>query len=182
MPANRPLEERDLIEAAVAWLRANLPGSWKIDSTSQTFASQDPTRPSRVIDALVSLNAPQGLGTNLLVEAKSTFTPRDAERFQFGLARQLRLLNSGYPILVVAPWLSERAQEVLAADEINYLDLTGNARIALSNPPLFIRSKGASRNPSPAPAEQLASRDRRRGALSALSSMSILHTESVRSP
>ncbi|MGH9205241.1 MAG: hypothetical protein ACRD1G_01570, partial [Acidimicrobiales bacterium] len=105
----------------------------------------------RVVDALITITAPQGGGTTLLVEAKSTFAPRDAQRFLSGMASQLRILNPNYPVLVVAPWLSERAQEVLAAEDINYLDLTGNARIALNYPPLFITYKGASRNPTPSP-------------------------------
>ena len=67
------------------------------------------------------------------------------------MARQLRNLNPNYPILVVAPWLSERAQEVLIEENINYLDLTGNVRIALNHPALFVTHRGASRNPTPSP-------------------------------
>jgi hypothetical protein len=151
MAANLPSEEKTLIEQAVSWFRTNLPANWKVDATSQTMASQDPTRPPRVVDALITIAAPQGGGTSILVEAKSTFTPRDAERFLSGMASQLRILNPNYPILVVAPWLSERAQEVLTAQDINYLDLTGNVRIALNYPPVFITYKGASRNPAPLP-------------------------------
>jgi hypothetical protein len=54
-------------------------------------------------------------------------------------------------VLVVAPWLSERAQERLRAEEINYLDLTGNAFLQLENPTLFIQTQGAARDPAPAP-------------------------------
>jgi hypothetical protein len=40
---------------------------------------------------------------------------------------------------------------MLAADNLNFLDLTGNARISLDNPVVFIESAGAARNPEPAP-------------------------------
>src|ERR1700691_304691 len=126
MPANVATEEKNLIEGALSRLREILPGSWKAEATSQTMASQDPTRPARVVDALITITSPQGMATTVLVEAKSTFAPRDVERFLSGVVNQLRILNQGYPILVVAPWLSERSQEVLKAEDINYLDLTGN--------------------------------------------------------
>ncbi|MCU1362839.1 MAG: hypothetical protein JWM55_667 [Acidimicrobiaceae bacterium] len=151
MTANINLEERNLIEQAVTWFQVNLPPTWKAEATSQTVISPGPSQTSRVVDALLTISTPQGGGTNFLVEAKPTFAPRDAERFLTGMARQLRLLNPSYPILVVTPWLSERSQEVLTAEDINYLDLTGNVRIALNHPSIFIYSKGAPRNPTPSP-------------------------------
>jgi hypothetical protein len=152
MPTNSPLEEKYLINQAISWLHANLPETWKVEAGSQTVVSPGQARPPRVIDTFITLTPPQqGGGINLLVEAKSTFAPRDAERLFSGMAQQLRLLSSNYPILVVTPWLSERAQEILAKEDTNYLDLTGNVRIALNHPPVFITHKGASRNPSPSP-------------------------------
>jgi len=151
MSANLLPEERNLIEQAISWFRNNLPSTWKTEATSQTMASTGPSQPNRVVDVLITISTPQGGGINFLVEAKSTFAPRDAERFLSGMARPLRILNPNYPILVVTPWLSERAQEVLTAEDINYLDFTGNVRIALNHPSLFISSNGASRNPAPSP-------------------------------
>ncbi len=151
MAANSISEERSLIKEAVNWFRNNLPATWKAEATSQTVVSSGPSQTNRVVDALLTISTPQSGGTNFLVEAKSTFAPRDAERFLSGMARQLRILNPNYPILVVTPWLSERAQEVLTAEDINYLDFTGNVRIALNHPSIFISSKGASRNPTPSP-------------------------------
>ena len=151
MTANLLSEEKDLIERTLSWFRSNLPETWKIESTSQTMASPGPSQFARTVDNLISITPPQGSGINFLVEAKSNFAPRDAERFLTGMARQLRVLNPNYPILVVTPWLSERAQEVLTAEDINYLDFTGNVRIALNYPSVFITSKGTSRNPQPSP-------------------------------
>src|ERR1039458_6850217 len=136
MMANTTPEEKYLINQAVSWLQANLPETWKVEAASQTVVSPGQSRPPRVIDAFITLTPPQqGGGINLLVEAKSTFAPRDAERLFSGMVQQLRLLSSNYPILVVTPWLSERAQEILAKEDTNYLDLTGNARVDLTNQP-----------------------------------------------
>lgn len=151
MTANSISEEKYLISEAISWLQANLPEAWKVEAASQAIVSPGQSRPPRVIDTFIALTPPQqNGGVNLLVEAKTNFAPRDAERLFSGMAQQLRLLSSNYPILVVAPWLSERAQEILAKEDTNYLDLTGNVRIALNYPPVFITHKGATRNPSPA--------------------------------
>jgi hypothetical protein len=151
MAANLISEEKNLIERALSWFRSNMPKTWNIESMSQTIASPGPFQSARTVDNLINITPPQGGGVNFLVEAKSNFAPRDAERFLTGMARQLRILNPNYPILVVAPWLSERTQEILIAEDINYLDFTGNVRIALNYPPVFITSKGTSRNPQPSP-------------------------------
>lgn len=152
MSANLSSEQRTLIEQAISWLQANLPETWKAEGTSQTIPSASQLRTPKIVDALITITPPQqGGGVNLLVEVKTTFAPRDAERLFSGMARQLRDLTPSYPILVVTPWLSERAQEVLIKEDINFLDLTGNVRIALNYPALFITHRGASRNPTPSP-------------------------------
>jgi hypothetical protein len=150
MTANLISEENSLLEAAVSQLRSTLPASWKVEVGNRAVAGQDPTRPPTQIDALLEIQGPQGQGgVSLMVEAKRVLTPRDAERLFSGTARRYRQLNPNTPVLVVAPWLSTRTRNVLAADDINYLDLTGNVRISLQYPPLFIISKGASRDPAP---------------------------------
>lgn len=53
--------------------------------------------------------------------------------------------------MVVAPWLSSRTQELLVAEGMNYIDLTGNALVRLENPALFIETDGAACDPSPPP-------------------------------
>lgn len=154
MTANSLSEEKLLIGRAISWLHTNLPETWRTEPASQTIISPGSSRAPTVVDTLITITPPQqGGGVQLLVEARATFAPRDAEQLFSGVARQLRNLNLNYPILVVAPWLSERTQEVLTTEGINYLDLTGNVRIALNNPPVFITHRGAARNPTPSPRE-----------------------------
>ncbi|MHB8695673.1 MAG: hypothetical protein ACYDHH_31015 [Solirubrobacteraceae bacterium] len=69
-----------------------------------------------------------------------------------GLSRTLRAF-ANVSVLVVAPWLSARTQELLRREEINYVDLTGNAWIRADYPAVFIRTVGAARNPAPAERE-----------------------------
>lgn len=101
-------------------------------------------------DAGIDLGPERGAFATLAVEARAEISPRDAERLLSGVARSLRALAGNTPILVVAPWLSARTQQLLTEEGINFLDLTGNALIRLDNPALFLQSAGATRNPEPA--------------------------------
>jgi hypothetical protein len=85
----------------------------------------------------------------LAVEARRSLDPRDVERLLPGLGRTIRALAGYISILVVAPWLSTRTRELLAAERINYVDLTGNALIRLENPALYLETTGSTRNPRP---------------------------------
>ena len=105
---------------------------------------------ARTLDAAIDIRANNGTSTTVAVEARRSFSPRDAELLFSGVARSLRALASHIPVLVVAPWLSPRTQELLVAEDINYLDLSGNARLQLDNPALSLKSLGAQRNPAPA--------------------------------
>jgi hypothetical protein len=149
MSANLRSQEKYLIEWAVSWFDNNLPAAWKAEASSLRMGSPDPSRPDQLVDGLITIAPLQGASISFLVEATSTFAPRDAELFLMRMARQLRVLSPNYPILVVTPWLSERSQEILTSQNINYLDFTGNVRIALDWPSVFISSKGATRNPQP---------------------------------
>lgn len=68
------------------------------------------------------------------------------------------------PVLLVAPYLSPRTRELLAREQISYVDLTGNIRIALRNPPMFIETQGAQRDPA-APARGRGIRGAKAGAV-----------------
>ena len=150
MSAKLTSEELRLLDAAVSQLRSTIPASWNVGVGNWAVPGQDPTRPPTQTDPLLEIQGPQEQGgASLMVEPKRVLTPRDAERLFSGTARRYRQLNPSPPVLVVAPWLSTRTCAVLAADDINYLDLTGNVRISLENPPLFIISTGASRDPAP---------------------------------
>ncbi|HMI80392.1 MAG TPA: hypothetical protein VK480_01265 [Solirubrobacterales bacterium] len=58
-------------------------------------------------------------------------------------------MSGNVPLLIVAPWISRRTQDLLVEQGVNYLDQTGNALIKLSNPAVYIESRGSTRNPDP---------------------------------
>lgn len=146
MVANSVSLENELVQAAVAWLGERLPPSWEVGPTNRA----DLRGPSDgAIDAAIDLRAPNGTMATIAVEVKKVFSPRDVDRLLGSLGRVLRKLAGHIPILVVAPWLSPRTQELLRAEGLNYLDLTGNAWVRLENPTLFIQTEGSRRDPMP---------------------------------
>jgi hypothetical protein len=150
MPANASLHETDLVEAAVAWLTGSLPQGWTAERSSWHIAGPHGREPT-TIDPVIQLKGGNATAT-FVVEAKRSVSPRDVERLMAGLSRTLRPL-ANVSVLVVAPWLSARTQELLRDEEINYVDLTGNAWVRADHPAVFIRTVGASRNPEPATRE-----------------------------
>jgi hypothetical protein len=130
-----------LLDAAKTELERRLPEGWKAATT--------PYDTSQGVDVFLSVEGPQGSSQGWLVEAKPSASPR-AIRTLLGsdLVRKLRALDRR-EILLVAPWLSPRSRELLTEEGISYLDLTGNARLSLRYPGLFIETTGSDKNPDP---------------------------------
>jgi len=148
--ANTVSQESQLVDQAVSWLAERLPKGWSA-TRSERMVEGNVGSELRVLDAAIDVKASNATWATLAVEARRSFSPRDAQLLFSGVAGPLRALAGHIPVLVVAPWLSERTQQLLAAEGINFLDLTGNALIRLENPALYLRSAGATRNPVPAP-------------------------------
>lgn len=149
MPATlaAPLDEPgndgtpNLAREAVRILERRLPPRW-------TVALQPSTNPSEDWDLIVKTEMGNGQNT-LLMETRQNFAPRDVAELTGGFVRRLRGRTSQVPILLVAPYISARGRELLTENDINYLDLTGNVRITLEYPGLFVLTEGAQVDPAP---------------------------------
>jgi hypothetical protein len=78
------------------------------------------------------------------VEIRRRLEARDAS----GLVSKARQGTSA-PLLIVSPFLGPRTREVLAELGASYADSTGNLRLELSEPFVFVERPGAERNPWP---------------------------------
>jgi hypothetical protein len=144
MSANVEAREMDGVEDAVLWLRDRVPGSWKVERRPVDSGTR-----GAGTDASIEIQA-GGVFSTVIVEARPRLAPRDVERLFGSLGRKLRASSPHTKLLVVAPWLSARTRALLDAEDVNYIDATGNALVRLDNPALFVRMQGASREPSPA--------------------------------
>jgi len=145
MAANSLQKETPLTDQAVAWLQARMPQGWSVE-----IAELRPGQDQQWADARIDLKGPQGTMGAIVVEEKRSISPRDVLSQLSPQIRSARSMGAHLPLLVIAPWLSERTQALLEEAEINYLDLTGNALLRIDNPPFFLQTTGARRNPAPA--------------------------------
>lgn len=149
MQANSVISETDPIGRAVAWLGERLPERWEVERVGPD--GNTPPDGQLGDDAVLYIRSPNRTIGTLAVQARSSLEPREAAHLLPSLAQTLRRLAGSTPVLVVAPWLSERTRQLLKEQEINYIDLTGNALLSLSSPGLFISADGGTRNPAPRP-------------------------------
>lgn len=90
------------------------------------------------LDAMAHFTSSERRTRTVPVEIKKRISPRTARQF-----------SADEESLVVAPYLSRSVRDVLKERGISYVDQTGNARVILDEPGLFILTSGADSNPSP---------------------------------
>lgn len=134
---NSDVSETQLLGQAVKWLDRKLPPGWTVRSSRKK---------SLLGNATIEVRSPDKKAAALAVEVKRRVEPRDTARLIETFGRSLPAGRSG---LLVAPYLSLRSRELLEQGGLNYLDVTGNARVVLDRPGLLIETQGADRSPLP---------------------------------
>lgn len=134
-----------LLQTFEQQLRLSLPSSWRLVAreTRRSGGNQG-------IDAELELSAPDRTQARLLVEVKRAVEPRDvaATVARINAYKRRRRAGSGQQLAVVAaPYLSPMARERLAGAGAGWFDATGNLRVQLDRPGLFIDRVGAPRSP-----------------------------------
>lgn len=119
---------RRRLDDTVDRLRALVPNEWTVSIKQR--------KPDV---GVISLRANDGAESLISVITRDRLEPRDLDRLW---------LPDG-STLVAASWLSPRSREMLRALNVSFLDRTGNVEIRLGQPALYIRTDGASLNPSP---------------------------------
>lgn len=132
---SRPPTERQLIDLVRATLEPTLPAGW----------GTDVTRGARRADAVLRLSGPDGRSATLVAEAKSIVDARDVPAVRARLRLDDDPETSGG--LVVARYLSPRARQALTEAGLSYVDATGNIRLAVAQPAIFVVKEGADRDP-----------------------------------
>ena len=139
--------ESDVLRALDAAFRERLPEGWEM-----SMAPGERVGPN-IADAVLTVTAPDGSRGVVAVEAKMRVDGRDVQ----GVLDQARMLTVDLPAdgpergppLVAGRFLSRRVRDELARRGVNYADTTGNIRIVLARPGLYISDSGADRDPAP---------------------------------
>ncbi len=114
------------VQRALDVLRRRLPQGWA--------ATESKTRKGSTL----RLRATDGRRAELAVILRKGVVPRDVAALAAASTK---------PALVVAGYLGSRTRELLAEAGISYIDTTGNLRVVVSDPAVFLEASGADKDP-----------------------------------
>ena len=99
------------------------------------------------VDLLAEIASPAGESAVLAVEIKRTLEPRDVLRAVEQVSVITAKTSPPAVAVVAAAYISPRARALLRDRGVGYADTTGNVRIEVSSPGLFIATGGADHDP-----------------------------------
>ena len=139
----------DLMRNAVELIAAKVPGSWRCELMS-------PGPIGSMADGVIELTR-ETQRAYLVVEARSLVNRRDVPDLVERLTQRGEAMKQhGHPVpFVAARYLSSSVQDSLADRGISYADTTGNLRVLIERPDLFLRDVGAGRDPGRGPGRPL---------------------------
>lgn len=108
-----------------------LPPSWRLERPSSTSA--------------VSLRSPDGTTARLTVVRRRKLEPKDVLTLQSSSRQDLK------GTLVTAQFLSPRTRQLLREAGASYADASGNMRVVVDRPGIFIEAEGAQKDPEREP-------------------------------
>jgi len=133
-----PESEAEVMRRGFAMLAERLPDGWTMRMA--------PARNDAGIDGLIEILAADGRSATLVVEAKRVLEGRDVGP----LREQLRALARRVPneqAILMARYLSPPVRAKLAEAGLSYIDATGNMRVEVASPGLFLSDRGADHDP-----------------------------------
>lgn len=139
MATNGAPSSDEVARLVVASVRAALPQEWKVAETFET--RRGPLRP----DIEIEIDAPDGGSARLVVELKQVLERRDVSRV-VEQSRSMTARPTDAPV-VAARYLSPSVRDALAEEGLSYVDATGNMRLVVDRPAVFISAQGQDRDP-----------------------------------
>lgn len=121
------ISDSSLITIASRVLQERLPRGWRVERVDAAGGA-----------LCLRIISKEGRSSELLVSPLSRPDPRAAQQ-----------LPKGRPLLVVAAYLSRGVRETIEEAGASYVDQTGNVRLVLDEPGLFVMTSGAESNPWP---------------------------------
>jgi hypothetical protein len=133
------MNEANLVKQATRMLEIRLPPGWKqrVVGPKKSALNQ--------LDQQIEIASPDGVKARVAIEAKRRVYPRDVRPLKDQLA-----LHAERPYLIAAPFLTATTRRRLEEEHMNYVDTTGNVRLILGRPGMYVQTSGASIDPYPA--------------------------------
>lgn len=138
-PKRQPKTRADVLQASLMLLADRLPAGWKI----RPFPPNGPAETHS--DALWEVKAPDGTSAVLMVEVKLTMERRDLAFLQRQAVSPVKI-SERYGV-VVSRYISPPMRKRLSEAGLSFVDATGNIRLNIPQPGLYIADQGADRDP-----------------------------------
>ncbi|MCC6904066.1 MAG: hypothetical protein IT377_34180 [Polyangiaceae bacterium] len=116
-----------VLRKALEGVRRRLPPGWTAEGRGE---------------ATLRLSGPDRRRADLPIIVRRGLVPRDVPAL---------LARTEAPVIVVASYLGERTRELLSQRGASYADATGNVRVVVGSPAIFLEGVGAQRDPERAP-------------------------------
>jgi hypothetical protein len=133
---NIRIQDNILVRDGLRELQRRLPPGWSVGE-----AVLEPARGP--VDAVAQITAPDRRTGSIAIEARARLDPKGV----LALVEAARATRTRGAFVVVARYLSGGTRARLQEGKVGYLDLTGNVRIVVPEPGLFIETQGASEDP-----------------------------------
>jgi hypothetical protein len=134
-----PSSEAEILTECAELLRNRLPDNWRVDVQRLPMDA--------AVDAMLALTAPSGEQVRFLVEAKRLLVSRDVPKVseQLRWAADRELIDT--KTMVMSRYLAPPIRERLSEGDMSYIDATGNILVQSSHPVLYVRDRGADKDP-----------------------------------
>lgn len=133
----KPHNAQEVLRAALSLLRERLPADWDV---REDRAGRGPS------DLLLHLRSPDRVETAVIVAARTTLESRDVATVSAQLADAVGAAP-GSTGMVVARYLASSVRERLAGAGLSYADASGNIRVRIDRPALFVSDRGVDKDP-----------------------------------
>jgi hypothetical protein len=134
-----PRSEMEILRDCTDLLRDRLPDDWRVS------VQQEP--PDAGFDGVLTVTGPGKEDARFVVETKRLLVRRDvplvSQRLRDATTRAVPDSQS----MVMSRYLAPTVREALVAEGMSYIDATGNILVRASQPGLFVRDRGADRDP-----------------------------------
>lgn len=146
-----PESARQVLRACVDAINSRLPAEWTL------VAREGAPIGSKQVDVVLRLADPAGAAIDLVVEAKRVVERRDLGRIRDRLEGVIREGGGEAKGLVAARYLAPQVRAELERLGLSYVDATGNMRIAVDRPAIFVSDRVTDRDPWRGPGRPRAS-------------------------
>ena len=128
--------DNTVLREAIRELGRRLPLGWSVSAPVVD-------RRSAAVDATIEITAPDGRVGRIALEVRARLDPKDVRP----VVERAAAVGVNGALVVVARYLGEATRARLREGGVGYLDVTGNVRIVLRAPGLYVETQGASQDP-----------------------------------